>query len=171
MSSEITSDAALALRPQAEVDRDFLYRLYASTRAAEMALADWSEAQKLEFLQLQFNAQSKHYAEYFPDASFDIIELDGVAIGRLYLDAGEEEFRVIDIALLPEYRGRGIGARYMRDVMRRAADRDACVTIHVEKNNPAMSLYERLGFVPVEDKGVYWFMRWDGDSGQLNTAS
>ena len=166
-----TDDGALRLRPQNDDDRDFLLRLYAGTRSEEMALLDWSEAQKRDFLQMQFDAQSRHYAGHFPDASFDIVELGGEPAGRLYVDEFDGEIRIIDIALLPGYRRRGLGTHYLRSLMRRAAEIGACVTIHVEKNNPAMVLYERLGFERVTDKGVYWFMRWRAAAAQENTAS
>ena len=162
--------AATALRPVCDTDADFLYRLYASTRAAEMTLVDWSEAQQQEFLRMQFEAQSRHYAEHYPHASFDIIEMDGEAIGRLYLDRQAHEFRIIDIALLAEFRGRGLGNNQMQAIMAQAAEHGCCVTIHVEHNNPALALYQRLGFELVEDKGVYWFMRWS-PAPQENTAS
>ena len=158
------------LRPARESDSDFMYRLYAGTRADEIAAVDWSDAQKREFLQMQFRAQTSFYTENYAGASFDVIELDGVPIGRLYLDEREDELRIIDIALLAEYRGRGIGRHYLQSIIERASDRGACVTIHVEHNNPAMTLYRRLGFVKVEDKGVYWFMRWSA-ADQENTAS
>lgn len=171
MPPEWEGHGDLRLRPQTGGDRDFLYRLYSSTRADEMALVDWSEEQKRAFVQMQFEAQAKHYTEYFPAASFDIIELDGESIGRLYVEMLDDELRIIDIALLPDFRRRGIGAHYMHSLMRQAVDVGACVAIHVEKNNPAMGLYERLGFERVEDKGVYWFMRWRTGPDQENTAS
>ena len=172
MDFETTGNAAPRLRPQSDDDRDFLLRLYADTRADEMALLDWSEERKRAFVQMQFDAQSAHYAEHFPDASFDIIEHHGIPVGRLYVEHfAADEIRIIDIALLVEYRRQGIGAYYMRSILRQAAQAGACVTIHVEKNNPAMGLYERLGFERVEDKGVYWFMRWRAGPAQENTAS
>ena len=149
-----------SLRPVGDADREFLSRLYASTRAAEMALVDWSDEQKQAFLQMQFHAQSSHYAEHFPKASFDIIEMGGESIGRLYLDEREDALHVLDIAILPEFQGRGIGGGYLRSIMDLAAASDRDVTIYVESNNPAMSLYRRLGFERVKDEGVYWFMRW-----------
>ena len=159
-----------ALRPVRDADADFLLRLYASTRADEMAVVDWSEAHKLEFLQMQFRAQCNHYAEHYAQASFDIIEQDGAAIGRLYLDTQPGELRIVDIALLTEFRGQGIGRHYLESIIERAREQGCSVTIHVEHNNPAMSLYRRLGFEKVEDKGVYWFMRWTG-ANQAKTAS
>ena len=153
------TSASLVLRPVNDADSDFLLQLYASTRADEMALVDWSEQQKFEFLHMQFNAQSSYYFEQFAAASFDVIELDGKPVGRLYVDERADELRVIDIALMPEFRQQGIGAYYMQSILDRAAASGRAVGIHVEKNNPAMRLYDRLGFEQIEDKGVYWFMR------------
>jgi len=161
----------LALRPITDEDSSFLYQLYASTRAGEMALVDWSEVQKQEFLHMQFHAQTKFYADEFSDASFDVIELEGEPVGRLYVDVRDSEIRIIDIAILPGFRGRGIGNHYLRQVMDRAAEKGLDVGIHVERSNPAMSLYQRLGFEKIEDKGVYWFMLWRVGSRQENTAS
>lgn len=154
------SDAGSQLRPVTAADNDFLFELYASTRAAEMAQVDWSDAQVREFLQMQFRAQSAHYDEHFADASFDIIELRGTPIGRLYVTELDDEIRIIDIALLPGHQGRGIGGAYLRSIIDRAAESGRSVGIHVERNNPAMKLYERLGFERIRDHGVYWFMRW-----------
>ena len=100
--------STLSLRPIQPGDEPFLYRLYASTRAEEMALVDWSDEQKRAFLRMQFDAQHRFYIERFSSARFDVIELDGSPIGRLYLDRRDNEIRVIDISLLPEHRGKGI---------------------------------------------------------------
>jgi ribosomal protein S18 acetylase RimI-like enzyme len=164
------------LRPAEDSDIEFLYQLYVSTRADEMALLDWSGQEKQDFLQMQFNAQHSYYHDQFKQAAFDIIEQDGLAIGRLYVDRREDEIRIIDIALLPEYRGKGIGGGIMRTLIDEAAGRNKSVTIHVEHNNPAMRLYQQLGFRHVSDEGVYYFMKWDVDdspglAGQENTAS
>ena len=102
-----------SLRPIKEEDQSFLYRLYASTRQEELAVLDWSEAQKEAFLQMQFNAQHKFYTEQFSQAEFQIIEQDQEPIGRLYVDRRDDEIRLIDIALLPAYRNRGIGSSYL----------------------------------------------------------
>ncbi len=163
--------AGLALRPVEDSDSEFLYELYASTRAEELALTGWSELQKQEFLKQQFSAQSKFYAEQFETARFEVIELGDRPVGRLYVDERVDEIRIIDIALLPEFRRRGIGSHYLHDILARAVSRHCPVTIHVERNNPAMGLYERLGFERIEDKGVYWFMCWSAPPAQENTAS
>jgi ribosomal protein S18 acetylase RimI-like enzyme len=150
----------VSLRPARPEDRAFLFRLYAETRAAEMALVPWSEGQRLAFLTMQFEAQDRSYHGNFPSARFDVLELGGAPAGRLYVDRGQDEIRVIDITLLPEKRGQGVGSALFHDLFAEAAASGRLVTIHVDSRNPAGRLYERLGFVEVRDEGVYRFMQW-----------
>lgn len=142
-------------------DLPFLAQVYASTRTEELALAPWSEAGKQAFLASQFQAQHAHYQRYYPDADWLVVSCDGNDIGRLYLERWPTQHRIIDIALLPAHRGRGFGEALLRDLMDEAAAAGRAVSIHVEKNNPAMRLYRRLGFATEEDKGVYDLMRWE----------
>ena len=123
-------------------------------------LPHWSEGEKQAFLAQQFQAQSTFYAAQFPDASFDIVELDGEAVGRLYVDRREDEVRLIDIALVPECRDRGLGSELMAEILAEGELKGLLVRIHVEQNNPAMRLYRRLGFEKIEEQGVYWLMEW-----------
>lgn len=154
-----TSDPTISFRPIVDDDRPFLRELYASTRREEMAQTDWPQDQIEMFLSEQFHAQHMHYMQHFAKADFDLILRDGEPIGRLYLDEWEEEFRIIDIALLPEFRGRGIGGRILKDILEKAFAAGKAVGIHVEQNNPAMTLYQRLGFEMVEEQAVYHLMR------------
>src|SRR5581483_12336932 len=106
----------LGVRPIEAADADFLCRLYADTRADELAMVDWPAEQKQAFLKMQFDAQHHHYQQYYPNAAFDIILLAGRPIGRLYLDRWATEFRVVDIALLAEFRNHGIGSAFLRAI-------------------------------------------------------
>jgi ribosomal protein S18 acetylase RimI-like enzyme len=155
------ADAGLTFRPIAETDLPFLGQLYASTRIEELSVADWSDAQKSDFLASQFRAQHAHYQRYYPKADWLVIVHAGEDIGRLYVERWPSQVRIIDIALLPAHRGNGFGTALLRDLMDEAAAAGKAVSIHVEKNNPAMRLYRRLGFRAEEDKGVYDLMRWE----------
>lgn len=125
----------------------------------------WSDAQKQDFLTMQFNLQTQHYHQNYPDAAYQIVLLGEKSIGRLYLDHGKDQILVIDIALLPEHRGAGIGGRLMKNVLLEAAADRKPVRIHVEWENPALRLYTRLGFRLLENKGMYYLMEWSAEGG------
>jgi ribosomal protein S18 acetylase RimI-like enzyme len=150
----------LSFRSIADADLPFLNRLYASTRADELAPVPWSDEQKAAFLDMQFRAQHSHYQQYYPKADWLVTMRDGEDVGRLYIERWPTQHRIIDIAFLPEHRGKGVGAALLRDLMDEAAAAGKAVAIHVEKFNPALRLYRRLGFTTEEDKGVYDLMRW-----------
>jgi ribosomal protein S18 acetylase RimI-like enzyme len=152
--------ASVTLRPAVAEDEPFLRDLYASTRRDELAPLDWTEPQKRQFLDMQFNAQHRFYHTQFASASFEVVEHSGQPIGRLYLDRRSEEIRIIDIALLTEYRRKGLGSALLRDVLAEAGAAGKPVRIHVERVNPALLLYERLGFRKSADQGVYLLMEW-----------
>ena len=154
------SDARVELRAITDDDHDFLYRVYASTREEELAPVPWSDEQKEAFLRFQYDAQHKYWQEHYADAAYDLVVIDGEPAGRFYVDRRGDEIRVVDVALLPAHRGRGVGGRLMRRVMEEAAGRGVPVRIHVEQENPAMRLYDRLGFVRVDTYGVYHLMEW-----------
>jgi len=150
----------ISFRPEHPDDEALLYRLYASTRASEMALTGWDAMRQEAFLRMQFQFQTTHYRKHYGDALFQIILLQDVPIGRLYVHYGPCEIRLMDIALLAEHRGRGLGRSIIEDLMREAARQEKIVTLHVERFNPALRLYQRLGFRVVEDQEINFFMQW-----------
>ncbi len=150
-----------ALRTIRAEDRDFLLRVYAGIRLEELALTGWDETQKQAFLVQQFEAQHHHYQTHYPGARLDLIALDDEPIGRLYVARWREEIRIMDIALLPEHRNRGIGGALLRDLLEEAAATSRRLTIHVERYNPALRLYRRLGFESVGETGVYLLLALD----------
>ena len=154
MKQEIT------FRPITPQDTDFLYEVYASTREDELSVLDWNDEEKTRFLKMQFQAQHVFYQEQFSEADFDIILLRRKPIGRLYVDKRADEIRIIDIALLPKHRRKGIGAYLLKNVLAKAQQANLPVRIHVERNNPALGLYNRLGFRQIDDQGVYYLMEW-----------
>ena len=151
--------AGLTFRPVTQADLPFLAQVYASTRREELALTSWSEAEKAGFLDMQFRAQHAHYQKHYNTAEFLLMLRAGEPVGRLYLDRWAREHRVVDIALLPEHRGQGLGTAIMRDLLDEAAAAGKALSIHVEKFNPAQRLYERLGLIRVGETGAYDLMR------------
>jgi ribosomal protein S18 acetylase RimI-like enzyme len=164
-----TSVPGVTLRPAAGADHDFLRRVYASTREEEMALVPWRRDEIDSFLDMQFEAQHAYYQKQFQDAEFLIIVHNAKPIGRLYLDRREDEIRIIDIALLTGERRNGVGGALLREVLTEARTAGKAVRIHVERNNPALRLYHRLGFNEIEDQGVYYLMEWRPES-EINGA-
>jgi ribosomal protein S18 acetylase RimI-like enzyme len=147
----------ISLRPVASSDHDFLLELYASTRADGLALVPWSNEQKRAFIEMQFSAQSRAYAAH-ERAIQSIVMMAETPVGRFYVDRRPDEIRIIDKSLLPEFRGRGIGTALLNHLLAEADANAQRVSIHVERSNPALRLYTRLGFQPAGDVGIYLYM-------------
>lgn len=160
LEGELLGHYGLAFRSITEADQPFLCQLYASTREEELAIVPWSEKSKEAFLEFQFRAQQTFYQSQFMGANYWVIEQASVPIGRLYLDRRDDEIRIIDIALMPDYRDRGIGTALLNAVLAEARVKNQPVTIHVEHNNRVLQLYHRLGFRQIGDEGVYKLMEW-----------
>ena len=152
--------AGLTFRRISDDDMPFLARVYASTRKETLAAVSMTDMQRAAILLLQFRAQHAHFQQHYPQADMLVVMGGGDDIGRLYLARWPARHGIIDIALLPEYRRHGAGGVMLRDLTEEAAAAGKDVSILVEKFNPAMRLYRRLGFVTEEDKGVYDLMRW-----------
>ena len=152
---------AVRLRPATLQDELFLRQLFATTRADELAVMAWDENQKEAFITMQFNAQKQQYAMSYPRAQHSIILLNDIPIGRQMIDSGENEFTLVDIALLPSHRSAGIGTHLIEDLLAEAASAGKSVTLSVWHTNPAKKLYQRMGFAGANDDGdVYCQMRW-----------
>lgn len=153
---------SVLLRPAGFADEAFLRALYATTRAGELAAAvDWTEAERDRFLDFQFRAQASDYQSRFPRATHDIVVVDGVSVGRIWVDRGLLEARLIDLALLPEHQGRGIGTGLVRDLQRDAARRGVPLRHMVVKENlGAIRFYGRLGFRTTGEIMSHLQMEW-----------
>ena len=159
------STIALALRPVTAADDTFLLCVYADTRADELALTTWDQPSREAFVQMQYRAQATHYAAYWPDADHSVIQanVDDVLhdVGRLWLHRRADAIHILDIAMLAQWRGRGIGKCCLQGLMTEADATGRGVTIHVESGNRARHLYDRLGFLPVgEPDGLHQRMAW-----------
>jgi ribosomal protein S18 acetylase RimI-like enzyme len=149
------AELGISFRPFSDDDLPFVAELYASTRREEVAQTGWPAELQEAFLRQQHEAQHSHYSLHHGDAEWLIVERGGAPIGRLYLRDGPERFHVVDISLLPEIRGQGIGGAILRDVLGAAHAAGKGVSIRVEKFNPARRLYDRLGFEVIADEGTY----------------
>ncbi|MBB4002545.1 GNAT family N-acetyltransferase [Aurantimonas endophytica] len=150
--------AATRFRAATTGDEAFFAALYASTRVEELAVTGWPEAMQAAFLAQQAAAQHVHYVRHYEDAEWWVLERNGEPVGRLILARYPSQHSIVDIALLPQARGQGLGSAILAEVIAEADNAGKPLAIHVEKANPAMRLYRRLGFATVEDKGVYDLM-------------
>jgi ribosomal protein S18 acetylase RimI-like enzyme len=160
----------IRFRPIQPEDEELLYQVYGSTRETELAAVPWGEGEKEAFLRQQFEAQHRWYQENYAGAEFLVILKGGAPAGRLYVVRWDKEIRLIDIALLPEHRNGGVGSAILGQILAEGDARGLPVSIHVERWNPALRLYERLGFAPVEDRGVYLLMRREPRAAQAPQA-
>lgn len=153
-------EPALALRVREEQAADLLFclELFTSTRIAELEALPWSTEQKAAFCKQQFEAQHQHYVTNSPSAEFLVIEQRGERIGRLYIELTDNEFTLMEITLLPVLRGQGIGTAITAELLVQAHRLGRVMSLHVEPNNPARRLYERLGFTVKDEIAFYLFM-------------
>ena len=150
----------ISLRAVRDEDEDFLYRLYADRRRDEMAMWGWDAAQQNAFLKMQFRAQSMGYATEFPQADHQLILADGEPVGRMIVHRGATQTTLVDIAILSECRNRGIGANVIGNLIADCEASGKPLVLHVNKGNPAIHLYQRLGFLPDgEDELAYKMSR------------
>lgn len=154
------SGERITLRPVSDQDDDFLLSVYASTRATELAQVPWSPEQKEAFVRMQFTAQKQHYAAEYPQANHDLICLDDVPVGRIYLAHGADGFHILDITVLPQYRNAGIGSLLLAQVIEEARRAEKPVRIYVESFNPSLRLFERLGFHKDKENGLQTLLKW-----------
>jgi len=146
-------------RLEEDSDRAFLAALYASTREAEFASLGMPAEALIGFLEQQHHAQHRHFRLVYPEAEWLIVEQNGQRIGRLYLIESVEHAHVIDIALQPSSRGRGIGTAILTDLIEQAHARRKPVRLSVASaNQAAIRLYGRLGFERVEENGLHELM-------------
>jgi len=151
---------AIVLKPATQSDEEFMIAVYASSRADEMAMTGWNLEQQDAFLRMQFDAQRRSYLMQLPNAQYWVIRRDEIAVGRLILDRMPEEIHIVDIALLPEFRRLGIGSALMKAIMEEASEAAKAVRLHVERFNPALRWYQRLGFGVVNSGPIYLEMVW-----------
>jgi ribosomal protein S18 acetylase RimI-like enzyme len=142
--------------PSLPGDAAFLVSVYASTRAEDLAPLGWSSEQFDSFVRTQYELQARHYDAAYPDAVTSVVEVDGARAGRLIVDRSQGEILVLDIALLPEFRDRGVGSQVMQPLIAEADERRIAVRCHVGAwNTGSRAWFERLGFVAGAADGAH----------------
>ena len=151
---------SITFRIETPDDEAFLRRLYASTREDEMALTDWPLEQQTVFINLQFDLQRHHYRSFYPNADFLLVSNLNKPIGRFYINCDAKAYQLIDISLLPDSRGQGVGGLLLKSLLDQASAQAKPVRLQVACCNRAIDLYSRLGFAPTGGDDVYRQMEW-----------
>ena len=169
-STNSKSPVTVSLRPVTDADREFLIAVYGSTREKELNQVVWEEGQKEAFVRWQFERQDEEYRQRFPNARYDVVLVDGVPAGRIWIGQDDKQIRLLDIALLTEFQNRGVGTYLIRQLMAEATQANKVLRHMVfVLNDNAHRFYERLGFTVIEDLGGYKHMEWI--PGQRHTAT
>jgi GNAT superfamily N-acetyltransferase len=171
IQTELPRGGTLTVRPVVKEDEPFLVALYGSTRTNELDQVQWAEGQREAFVQWQFDLQRREYGARYPNAEYDVILVDDCAAGRIWIGRDEEQIRLLDIALLPEYQNRGVGTALLRRLIDEAVElRKPLRHMVFVLNDDAQRFYERLGFVVIEDLGAYKHMEWNAPAGAFSAA-
>jgi hypothetical protein len=141
-------------------DEQFLTELYASTRAAEMAIVPWNGEQKRAFLKMQFEAQDRYYRERYPNASFEIIKLDDRPVGRFYHAELADEIRIIDLAFLPEHFDQNIFIKLVEEILQKGDRAGKPVQIYLEAGDQTIEIFANLGFQKIDEHGLYFLWQY-----------
>jgi GNAT superfamily N-acetyltransferase len=159
--TEATPNNLVSLRPVQPEDESFLTTVYGSTREQELAMTPWTAEQREAFIRFQYTAQLAHYQTEYPQAEHSIILLDDRRVGRIYIDRRASEIHILDITLLPQQRGQGIGTPILQQVMDEAAQAGKSVSINLDSFNQSHQLFARLGFKPTETTGFHTLFVWN----------
>jgi len=161
----------IQLRPEEEKDAAFIEAVYRTTRENELNFTNWSEYQKRAFISMQSTAQLTEYKTKFPGARFQIIIYNNKNAGRFYTWENETEIRLLDITMLPQFRGKGIGTDLLRRLMQRSNKVQKKISLPVDASNPALKLYLRLGFIHIKNYGRYYYMEREPENISNNSSS
>ncbi|ELS05338.1 acetyltransferase [Xenococcus sp. PCC 7305] len=151
---------SLSCRNSVSEDQGFLFELYASTRVEELNAWGWDAQQSSAFLKMQFQAQQASYRNQFPGCKYQIILIQGLAVGAMLVIRSETAIHLADIALLPQYRNQGIGRFLIQKLLAEATQALKPVRLQVRQSNRALRLYQRLGFSKVSEQGIHFLMEW-----------
>ncbi len=158
--TEAKHDPGFTLRASSASDADFCLQLYQSSRGDDLRGLGWEEDRISEYLAMQYEAQRNLHASDFPNASDEIVLMDAKPVGRLTTNHRADEIRIVDLALLPEFRNRGIGSQILKNLQKQANFEHKPLRLQVIRFSRAVGLAERLGFVRTSETGTHFQMEW-----------
>lgn len=158
-----TDKGPVTLRPERADDEALLYRLFCSWALEDLERMPVDDATKEKLLRFQFAGQMATYRALFTAASFDIIERDGIAVGRLIVDPGcaEEPACLVDFVLLPEVRNDRLGRAIISAVLAEQASLGRKVRVKILwHNEPSQRMCAALGFVEIGREAPFIQLEW-----------
>ena len=156
--------AGVTLRPASPGDRPFLFLVYASTRREELRPLGWDADATQAFLRTQFEHEDRDWLLHQPGAGCMVVLREDRPVGRLYLARSAHEIRVMDLTLLPEHRGQGIGTSLIGSLLDEARLTRRTVRANVVRSSPMVALCRRLGFLPAATRGGTLLMEWTAEA-------
>jgi ribosomal protein S18 acetylase RimI-like enzyme len=145
----------ISLRPASANDNGFLLHVYESTRLEEVESWGWNVVQQTDFLRMQYEIRKRGYSGSYSSAETSVISIGDSLAGSIIIFRGRGEIRLVDIALLPEFRNRGIGTHLIKMLISEAARSRSSVRLNVLRGNRAALLYGRLGFAAIGGDEMY----------------
>jgi ribosomal protein S18 acetylase RimI-like enzyme len=148
---------AISLRPARAEDSPFLYELFKSVRAPQFAVLALPAEQLESLMRMQYQARTGTYRAHYPDSDNAVVLSGDRPIGQLWVFRSSEEHRIVDIALLPDVRGQGIGGSLLAQVIAEASASGVPLRCSVATNNEgSLRLHQRLGFrITGQDEAYY----------------
>ena len=148
------------LQSSGEEYNDFIYQLFRTLKVEELNALDWPRQFFDLILPMQFKAHESHYRNNFPDAGDFIILKDSIPVGRIIIDKSGSFIHLIEICVLPEFRGQGIGTTVITKLLKEGEILGKSVRLQVAHNNRAIKLYEQLGFSDINCTKTHHQMEW-----------
>nr|WP_294510995.1 GNAT family N-acetyltransferase [uncultured Rhodopila sp.] len=151
----------VVLRPELPNDSGFLYALFRCHNLPVLSAMPVDEATRETLMRMQFDSQTRSYRAQYPDARFDIVERDSVAVGRLIVHADDQAGCIVDIGLLPDRQGAGLGTALLSAVLADLAGRCPVVRCQVLWNNErSLRMCRRAGFADAGEAPPFVQLEW-----------
>lgn len=152
---------SITLRPATIDDEPFFYNLYKLSRVEEFAIAQLTEMQFEALMRMQYSARKMSYEGNYPEAKHDIVVVDGVDAGQIWVNRDDTQLRVIDISIAGAFQNQGIGAALMRDLIAQAREAALPLRCSIATNNPgSLRFHQRLGFRITTGDEMYYEMEF-----------
>jgi ribosomal protein S18 acetylase RimI-like enzyme len=162
----------ITLRATTASDSTWERRIHDASRS-DLLLIDGEADFVQSIVDFQYRAKGSGHADAYPNAHYYMIEKSADVVGRLMIDFGHNEVRIVDITILPQWHGKGIGTTVLQAMQQVAGRIAAPVVLAVQINNiNARKLYQSLGFKLDPDckpSQTHLLMRWDPTANMMAT--